>query len=116
MSEGPCCDDCYNSHGDCLERGTCLCHEAYDSDEVSYVWCKSRVAADHLASEIRSGSARLESAVTVCGGALRTRYPDGRVRERRVVDACVITLGHVVLIRLGEVLVHERYCTTRSGT
>lgn len=100
----PCCDDCYDSHGDCVERGTCLCHRAYDAPEVTHVFCLNARAAAELCAAVRLGAADLTPAVRVVGPALETRYPDGRTRARRVdgVDTRGASSSLVVL-RLGDV-------------
>ena len=86
-----CCDGCYNSHGDCLEHGTCLCH----AGDSAYLMFGASALALTAINAIRSGAtwSDTDSACTIKDGLLTVRYPEGTTRVRAVLNVEQAWLG-----------------------
>lgn len=93
-----CCDDCYNSHGDCVAHGSCLCH----ASTTGRLFFGSQLEAADAGDAIRSGK-RYKARDAACGferGTMVTFYPEG-AETRRAVEAVSVD-GTVVEVSLGE--------------
>lgn len=86
-----CCDACYNSHGDCIEHGSCLCH----AGDTAYLMLGASALGASAIETIRSGAAWSDpdSACSIKGGLLTVRYPEGTERARAVLEAKPAWLG-----------------------
>lgn len=80
-----CCDACYNSHGGCIEHGSCLCHAGTSCRLFFGDAGRTAAALD----AIRSGAswAHPHSACTFADHLLTARYPEGATMERAVLGS-----------------------------
>lgn len=97
MSER-CCDDCHNSHGDCIERGSCLCHAGV----TGRLFFGSQLEAADAGNAIRTGKP-YKARGAACrfeGGSMATFYPEGAETMRAVMR--VEVTGTVVEVEFGD--------------
>jgi hypothetical protein len=93
-----CCDACYNSHGGCIEHGSCLCH----AGEHHHLTFSDAARAAKAFDALRSGAPWADpySACVAQNGFLTARYPEGAEMERAILSVDRFD-GTVIRLTLG---------------